>query len=372
MSGSVTNNGLIFNTNNTVFDTAGSITKHSVVGLVVRGTSGSVFDYSLYSAGGTALITNPTNTNNINFNSGQVWFNGGFVGVGMNNPNSSLSVKTDTNAQGINIWGRSDDFAVLRFQNSTGTFSNATIYATNTYLALETSGSERIRITSAGTLQVKPNTIGTVDTADRSIIIGSRPNSSTIASLGFDTGGTYRGNIDFSGANGNFEYWAYSGTSFVNRFTITDTGVVKKPHQPAFKAGRSTNYSAGANSTIIFNDTSGIHFNIGGHYNASTGIFTAPADGVYIFSAVVIYQSIPGGTDMSDAFYIYKNSTLSAYSFRRAEYEAGYTGNGGYYVDHANTILNLVTGDTVSIRNNRAFEIHGNTAYSYFYGYMLG
>jgi hypothetical protein len=75
---------------------------------------------------------------------------------------------------------------------------------------------------------------------------------------------------------------------------------------------------------------------------------------------------------MSDAFYIYKNSTLSAYSFRRAEYEAGYTGNGGYYVDHANTILNLVTGDTVSIRNNRAFEIHGNTAYCYFYGYMLG
>ena len=92
VSGSVTNNGLIFNTNSTIFDTTGSITKHSVVGLVVRGTSGSAFDYSLYSAGGTALMTNPTSTNNINFNSGQVWFNGGNVGIGTTSPGQLLEV----------------------------------------------------------------------------------------------------------------------------------------------------------------------------------------------------------------------------------------------------------------------------------------
>jgi hypothetical protein len=161
-------------------------------------------------------------------------------------------------------------------------------------------------------------------------------------------------------------------TAGTERMRISNTGVVTKPSQPAFKAGRSSNYSAGANSTIIFNDTSGTHFNIGGHYNTSTGVFTAPVAGVYIFSAVVIYQSIPGGTEMTDAFYIYKNSTLAAYSFRRAEYEAGYTGTGGYYVDHANTLLELAANDTVSIRNNRAFEIHGNSNYTYFYGYMLG
>jgi hypothetical protein len=81
---------------------------------------------------------------------------------------------------------------------------------------------------------------------------------------------------------------------------------------------------------------------------------------------------MPAGQAMDDAFYIYKNSSLVAYSFRRAEYEAGYTGNGGYYVDHANILLNLAASDTVSIRNNRALDVHGNTNYTYFYGYLLG
>ena len=163
-----------------------------------------------------------------------------------------------------------------------------------------------------------------------------------------------------------------SNTDVAERMRISADGYVTKPYQPAFKAGRSSNISVGANSTIVFNDTDGIHFNIGGHYSTSTGLFTAPVAGRYIFSAVVIYQSLSNGQAMDDAFYIYRNSSLVAYSFRRAEYEAGYTGNGAYYVDHANTLLNLAAGDTVSIRNNRALDVHGNTAYTYFYGYMLG
>ena len=91
-SSSVTNSGLIFNTNDSVFSTAGSITKHATVGLVIRGVTASVFDYALYSAGGTALMTNPTGTNNINFNSGQVWFNGGNVGIGTSSPLAKLNV----------------------------------------------------------------------------------------------------------------------------------------------------------------------------------------------------------------------------------------------------------------------------------------
>jgi hypothetical protein len=76
------------------------------------------------------------------------------VGIGTTSPNAPLTVKTDSAAQGINIWGRSDDFAVLRFQNAAGSFSNATIYATNTYLAFETAAVERMRISSGGMLYV--------------------------------------------------------------------------------------------------------------------------------------------------------------------------------------------------------------------------
>jgi len=158
----------------------------------------------------------------------------------------------------------------------------------------------------------------------------------------------------------------------VERMGIDASGRVTMPYQPAFKAGLNTSTSVGANSTIIFNDTSGNHFNIGGHYSTSTGLFTAPVAGRYIFSTIIIYQSMAAGQAMDDAFYIYKNSSLVAYSFRRAEYEAGYTGNAGYYVDHANILLNLAASDTVSIRNNRALDVHGNTNYTYFYGYLLG
>ena len=73
-SSSVTNAGLIFNTNDAVFSTAGSITKHSVVGLVLKGVTASVFDFSIYSASGTALMTNPTGTNNIGFPGGPATF----------------------------------------------------------------------------------------------------------------------------------------------------------------------------------------------------------------------------------------------------------------------------------------------------------
>jgi hypothetical protein len=78
-SSSVTSGGNIFTTNNSVFDTQGSITKHSVIGLALKGVTGSAFDFSIYSADGTALISNTAGTNNINFNTG-------FVGIGTATP----------------------------------------------------------------------------------------------------------------------------------------------------------------------------------------------------------------------------------------------------------------------------------------------
>jgi hypothetical protein len=162
-------------------------------------------------------------------------------------------------------------------------------------------------------------------------------------------------------------------TEDIERMRITSAGYVIKACQPAFKAGRSSSYTPGTNTTIVFNDTSGHHFNIGGHYNTSTGIFQAPIAGRYIFSTVVIYENVSAGQAMDDAFYIMRNGSTAAYSFRRAEYEAGYTGNGGYYVDHSNILLNLSVNDCVSIQNQRGgLTVHGNTNYTYFYGYLLG
>ena len=69
-SSSVTSAGNIFTTNDSVFSTAGSITRHATVGLVLRGVTAAVFDLALYSANGTAMMTNPAGSTNLNFNAG--------------------------------------------------------------------------------------------------------------------------------------------------------------------------------------------------------------------------------------------------------------------------------------------------------------
>ena len=144
---------------------------------------------------------------------------------------------------------------------------------------------------------------------------------------------------------------------------------MRVPSQPSFRAGRSASYNPGADSNIVFNS---VFFNIGSHYNASNGLFTAPIAGRYYFSASVIWESLSDGQQMDDAFTIRANGSVVAYDFRRAEYVAGTTGNDGYYVTNANILLNLAANDTVSIRNNRSLTVHGNEQFSWFVGYLLG
>jgi hypothetical protein len=92
VAGTHRNSGIYFNSNDTPQGTAGTISRNSVVGLVSRGIAGSVFDWSVYSASGTALITNPTGSNNIGFSGGNVSFTGGSVGIGTSAPSELLTV----------------------------------------------------------------------------------------------------------------------------------------------------------------------------------------------------------------------------------------------------------------------------------------
>jgi hypothetical protein len=172
-----------------------------------------------------------------------------------------------------------------------------------------------------------------------------------------------------------------TGSTAGNTFTPVDAllwdtaGRIRMPLQPAFKAGRSGAYVPGANTDILFNDTGSgsTHFNTGGHYNTSTGRFTAPVTGVYFITACIIYEQVPSGFSMSDCFYLYKNGGLVAYSFRRAIAVSGSTMEGIYYTDHANVIVQLAAGDYMTVRNNYASRyVHGNTNYSWFAGYLLG
>lgn len=148
--------GLIFGTYNTAFSTAGSITRHSTVGLVLKGVTGSVFDFAIYSPTETALITNPTGTNNINFNSGQVWFNGGNVGIGTTTPISyynfarTLSIENANNAE-LQLKATGGTNLIASFGTADGgTYLQSVTQPIITVI----NGAERMRITSAGNVGI--------------------------------------------------------------------------------------------------------------------------------------------------------------------------------------------------------------------------
>ncbi len=62
-------------------------------------------------------------------------------------------------------------------------------------------------------------------------------------------------------------------------FAIDASGRVTSPYQPAFHATRDAAFNAGS-GVIVFGD---VATNVGSYYNNTTGRFTAPIAGTYIF-----------------------------------------------------------------------------------------
>ena len=63
-----------------------------------------------------------------------------------------------------------------------------------------------------------------------------------------------------------------------------EDGIVTKPNQPAFFARHTT---AAAYTSAYITNWSSVTYNVGNHFNGSTGVFTSPVAGVYQLNAMI-------------------------------------------------------------------------------------
>ena len=147
-----------------------------------------------------------------------------------------------------------------------------------------------------------------------------------------------------------------------NRMHIDTSGRVTMPYQPSFNAYRSTSQAVSGQTTLVFDTT--LH-NIGSHYNTSSGAFTAPVDGAYVFNFKALLYSM--GTNEIFDFYPQVNGV------NRHRYEL--SGNGGNHVqfDYSEVVY-LNANDTFrmtgSDRSNASYSMYGNE--NHFSGHLLG
>jgi len=228
----------------------------------------------------TPLVSTGTASQNLQVTGGA--YVSGSVGIGTNNPSDALHL------QGIFRIDRqlaAQDHTYIRYfrqgtekarfgllSSDNAIFFNATANDSANHLVINSSGNigvgsaspfAKLDVVGGGTAQLQ------VTGTEADVWLKSTGPGNTIwRILGSITNNTHRFRI-------------YDQTNNAERFAIDTSGRVTMPYQPAFQTV-GTNYSqSGADYIIIIPNV--VSYNQGSHYNGSTGRFTAPIAGRYLF-----------------------------------------------------------------------------------------
>jgi len=214
-------------------------------------------------------------------------------------------------------------------------------------------------------------------------------NTATFANTTTHTGAaTFANTLGVTGATtlsstlaaGNTTITGTLATSGAATFAnISSSGIFTMSSQPSFLAQNSTLRSnvTGSATTYhcIFDDvTSGYTFNIGSYYNASTGTFTAPITGKYLFWTFIGIEDIATN---AAGLYVGLNTTLASFTINHRSLLGGTsipTDGYGRNWGGGSMIVKMNAGNTAYIQ---LYEIWGNvttdfSAGSFFGGMLIG
>jgi hypothetical protein len=156
--------------------------------------------------------------------------------------------------------------------------------------------------------------------------------------------------------------------------TIDSSGRITTPARPAFLAFPSSSFSTGtgAGTTRIFDST---QHNIGGHYSTSTGKFTVPIAGVYLFGATLATD-----TTASAIVYMSAEITFNGSLGTNKRYHGGWGDKtdamNTHHREHFSVQLNLAVGDTAQFSHESNVDVSilagQNGRHTAFWGHLIG
>jgi hypothetical protein len=174
--------------------------------------------------------------------------------------------------------------------------------------------------------------------------------------------------VSGSNVNGKFEISTGLASSMGVRLRITKDGHVTKPNHPSFYARRSIAGDGRAAAAPVTewqnpgSETSGNpNHNRGGHFDHSTGLFTAPVSGIYHFSACAGYKQ----TNVNFNQKFYHNGTTTAEGSR-------YIGSGvqSHSTSTISATVYMAAGNTMGVAIE--YTHHANTTHNFFSGHLVG